>query len=105
MYNMEEKLYTEQELEQYGQKIRQDMLNEFYTVVWQTPFRTVQQKVTMYKVVEKIANGYNFSIENKITERFVEEAQCFKESLESIYNQIGYAINSLNEQYHLEDKK
>lgn len=102
---MEEILYTQQELEQYGQKIRQDMLNDFYTAVWQTPFRTPQQKFTMYKIVEKIANGYGYSLENKITERFIEEAQSFKECLESIQNQIGYAIKSLNEQYHLEDKK
>lgn len=101
---MEEKLYTEEELKQYGQQIRQEMLNEFYTAVWQTPFRTAQQKATAYKMVEKIANGYGFSLEEKIIERFVEEAQSFKECLESIQNQIGCAINLLNEQYHLEDK-
>ena len=65
MYNMEEKLYTEQDLEQYGQQIRQEMLNEFYTAVWQTPFRTAQQKATAYKMVEKIANRYGFSLEKK----------------------------------------
>jgi uncharacterized protein (DUF4213/DUF364 family) len=101
---MEEKLFTKQDLEQYGQQIRQEMLNEFYTAVWQAPFRTPAAKVTAYKIVDKIAKGYNFPIEEKITERFVEEAQSFKECLESIHNQIGYAINSLNEHYHLEDK-
>ena len=101
---MEEKLYTKQELEEYGQQIRQEMLNEFYTAVWQTPFRTAATKVAVYKMVEKIANGSGFSAENKITERFIEEAQSFKECLESVQNQIGYAIKSLNEQYHLEDK-
>ena len=105
MYNMEEKLYTQQELEEYGQQIRQEMLDEFYTGVWQTPFKTVRAKIMAYHIADKIAKGYGFSVKDKVTERFVEEAQSFKDCLESVQNQIGYAIKSLNEQYHLEDKK
>lgn len=104
MYNMEEKLYTKKELEDYGQQIQQKILEEVYTAVWRTSMRLPVEKAQLFHKIEDIANGHGLSIDEKIDERFQEEAAVFKGYLEEIIRYANIHIDILNKQYHLEDK-
>ena len=95
-----ERLTNTKELEN---KIRQDMLNELYTAIWRAPVRLATHKVMLFNFVEGIANGHGLSVEEKVNERFRENAIQFKGYLQDIVRYANIHIDILNEQYDIKN--